>query len=115
MPYSASDLIRHILDEAAFLNAEASSMTEEQFMVDEKTQRAFARSFEIIGEAAKKVPEEFKADHSQVNWKSMARMRDKLIHHYFGVDYSLVWNIVEENIPELETQLKRILEEGLLE
>jgi uncharacterized protein with HEPN domain len=60
MPYSADDLIRHILDEAAFLVAEASCMTEEQFMVDEKTQRAFARSFEIIGEAAKKVPDDFK-------------------------------------------------------
>jgi uncharacterized protein with HEPN domain len=115
MLYSASDLIRHILDETAFLIAEASSMSEEQFMTDEKTQRAFARSFEIIGEAAKKVPEEFKVKYSEVNWKSMARMRDKLIHHYFGVDYSLVWNIVQENIQELETQLKRILEEAISE
>ena len=78
-------------------------------MVDEKTQRVFARSFEIIGEAAKKMPGEFQAAHPEVNWKAMARMRDKLIHHYFGVDYSLVWNTVRENIPVLETQLKKLI------
>lgn len=81
MPYSASDLIRHILDEVAFL----------------------------IGEAAKKVPDDFKVKHPEVSWKSMARMRDKLIHHYFGVDYSLVWNTVQENIPKLEQQLKKLI------
>jgi uncharacterized protein with HEPN domain len=109
MPYSANDLIRHILDEVAFLTNEASAMSEEQFMVDEKTQRAFARSFEIIGEASKKIPDGFKTEHPEVNWKAMARMRDKLIHHYFGVDYSLVWNTVQENIPELGEQLKKLL------
>ena len=109
MPFSANDLIRHILDETAFLIAEAASMSEEQFMVDEKTQRAFARSFEIVGEASKKVPDDFKAVHSDVNWKSMARMRDKLIHHYFGVDYSIVWNTIQESIPVLEQQLKKLI------
>jgi uncharacterized protein with HEPN domain len=109
MPFSPDDLIRHILDEVAFLTDEAFAMSEEQFMVDEKTQRAFARSFEIIGEASKKIPDDFKAMHSEVNWTAMARMRDKLIHHYFGVDYSLVWNTVQENIPELGRQLKKLL------
>ena len=102
MPFSANDLIRHILDEATFLMVEASAMSEEQFMVDEKTQRAFARSFEIIGEAAKKVPSGFKVEHSDVNWRAMARMRDKLIYHYFGVDYSLVWNTVQDGYRSLK-------------
>jgi uncharacterized protein with HEPN domain len=109
MPFSPDDLIRHILDEIRFLIAEVSGMSEDQFMVDEKTQRAFARSFEIIGEASKKIPDDFKAAHSEVNWTAMARMRDKLIHHYFGVDYSLVWNTIQENIPGLERQLKKLI------
>jgi uncharacterized protein with HEPN domain len=52
------------------------------------------------------MPEAFRAAHPEVEWKAMARMRDKLIHHYFGVDYSLVWNTVQEKIPDLENQLK---------
>ncbi|MEK7165908.1 MAG: HepT-like ribonuclease domain-containing protein [Patescibacteria group bacterium] len=55
-------------------------------MRDEVLQRAFARSLEIIGEAAKNVPEEYRRQHSEVDWKSLAGLRDKLIHHYFGVD-----------------------------
>ncbi|MEI7851127.1 MAG: DUF86 domain-containing protein [Kiritimatiellales bacterium] len=109
MPFSPDDLIRHILDEVHFLIREASGVTEEDFMRDEKTQRAFARSFEIIGEAAKNIPDEFKALHPEVSWKAMTRMRDRLIHHYFGVDYSLVWNTVQADIPELERQLRKIL------
>ena len=109
MPFSPDDLIRHILDEIRFLTGESSVLSEADFMRDEKTQRAFARSFEIIGEAAKKMPDDFKALHPEVNWKAMARMRDKLIHHYFGVDYSLVWNTVRENLPELGRQLEKLL------
>ncbi len=109
MPFSPEDLIRHILDEVEFLTREASPMPEDAFMRDEKTQRAFARSFEIIGEAAKKMPDEFKALHPEVDWKAMSRMRDKLIHHYFGVDYSLVWNTVQADIPGLEQQLRKLL------
>ena len=109
MPFSPDDLIRHILDEVDFLTREAFSMTEDAFIRDEKTQRAFARSFEIIGEAAKKMPDEFKTLHPEVDWKAMSRMRDKLIHHYFGVDYSLVWNTVQADIPGLERQLRKLL------
>lgn len=109
MPFSPDDLILHILDEIRFLSGEASSLSEESFMRDEKAQRAFARSFEIIGEAAKKMPDDFKALHPEVNWKAMARMRDKLIHHYFGVDYSLVWNTVQSDVSELGRQLGKLL------
>lgn len=59
-------------------------------MFDEKTKRDFVRSLEIIGEASKNIPIEFKEKYKDVEWKEMARMRDRLIHHYFGVDYSIV-------------------------
>jgi uncharacterized protein with HEPN domain len=91
------------------LLTEASNLNEKSFLDDEKAKRAFARSFEIIGEAAKQFPEEFKTANSHIEWKSMARMRDRLIHHYFGVDYELVWNTVCEDIPLLKSHLLELL------
>ena len=56
--------------------------------------RAFVRSLEIIGEAVKNLPEEFRASHPEVEWRPIAQMRDRLIHGYYGVDYQLVWDVV---------------------
>lgn len=68
------------------------------------------RSLEIIGEATKKVPEDFRAKHPTVEWRAMAAMRDRLIHDYFGVDFELVWDVVQRRVPELRTQIASILE-----
>ena len=62
-----------------------------------KSKRAFARSFEVIGEASKCIPDDVKLKYPGVDWKAMARMRDRLIHHYFGVDYSVVWDTVNSD------------------
>jgi uncharacterized protein with HEPN domain len=74
-------------------------------LANETLRRAFVRSLEIIGEAAKKVPEGFRAQHPMVEWRAMAGMRDRLIHDYFGVDYELVWDVVQNRIPELRRQV----------
>ena len=68
------------------------------------------RSLEIIGEAAKKVPEDFRAAHPAVEWRAMAGMRDRLIHDYLGIDLELVWDVVQNRIPELRAHLLAILE-----
>jgi len=73
--------------------------------------RAFARSLEIIGEAIKNVPDDVKSKYPEVGWKAVAGMGDKLIPHYFGVDYELVWDIVENEIDELLFQVDVILKE----
>ncbi len=80
-------------------------------MSDEKTKRAFVRSFEIIGEASKNIPSEVKEKHKEIEWKEMARMRDRLIHHYFGVDYFIVWDTVQESIPKLKEQIEAVIRE----
>jgi uncharacterized protein with HEPN domain len=77
---------------------------------DETLKRAIVRSIEIIGEATKKIPADFKVRWSAVSWRNMAGMRDKLIHDYMGVDYTLVWDVVKNHLPMLKGQIKMIIE-----
>ena len=112
MSKSPIEYLKHILDEITFLEGETADYSEEQFMRDELKQRAFARSLEIIGEAIKMVPDEFRAKHPEIDWKSFAGLRDKLIHHYFGVDYAIVWDVIKNELPTLKAKIQTILSEG---
>jgi len=110
MSKSPEDLLRHIQDEINFLIESSEDLSEEKFMYDETLKRAYARSIEIIGEASKNIPQDFLEKHQNVDWKSMKGMRDKLIHHYFGVDYSIVWDVVKTIIPDLKKKIDDMLE-----
>jgi len=100
MSASNLELVRHILTETAFIIQHTDKKTKEQVIEDEVLCRAVVRSIEIIGEASKKIDEEFKATHIHIEWKKMAGARDKLIHDYFGIDYDIVWDIIQNKIPD---------------
>jgi uncharacterized protein with HEPN domain len=104
---SVNDLLEHILIEIDYLEKN-SIITESEFSQDETLQRAFVRSLEIIGEAVSKIPDEIKLSHSEILWKEISGMRNRLIHDYFGVDYSIVWDTVKNEIPLLKNQILEI-------
>jgi len=110
MSFEPRDYLRHIQIEINFLIQTSAGVTLERFLDDATLQRAFVRSIEVIGEAAKQVPDTFRRQHPQVAWRGMAGMRDRLVHGYFGVDYILVWDVVTKRIPELNEQISSILE-----
>ena len=105
---SNEDLFNHIFDEAIFLESETNNMTKE-ILKDEKTQRAFARSIEIIGEAVKNISNDVIIKYKEIPWRNIAGMRDKLIHGYFSVDYEIVWDVAKNIIPEFKCQLTKII------
>lgn len=85
------------------------------FLSNLKTQDAVIRNLEVIGEAAKNLSSAFKAKQEGIPWKSMAGMRDKMIHEYFGVDIEIVWAVVHKELPEILNKIESALKGRLLQ
>ena len=105
--------IRHILDEVDFIIKESEDLSYEDLISNEILKRAFIRSLEIIGEAAKNLSMDFKRKHTNIEWKELAGLRDKLIHHCFGANWNRVWDVVKNIIPGIKDRLREILEENV--
>jgi uncharacterized protein with HEPN domain len=105
------EYLKHIADECAFiLSVIVPDKQKDEFLADETLKRAVVRSLEIIGEASKKISADFKIKFSSIQWRNMAGMRDRLIHDYMGINYSIVWDVVKNKIPELHQQITEVLD-----
>ncbi|MAT40040.1 MAG: DUF86 domain-containing protein [Ectothiorhodospiraceae bacterium] len=97
--------IEHILEAARKINRYAAS-GEEAFYGDEMLQDAIIRNFLVIGEATKRIPEEYRETAKEIPWKLMAGFRDKLIHAYEDIDLTIVWDTIRDDIPPLIDSLE---------
>lgn len=112
MQPSTLELFRDILRETEFLTMETARITLGVFLADEVKKRAFVRSLEIIGEVAKKIPQNIRDEYPEVEWKKISGMRDRLIHNYGGVDYFIVWDVARVRVAQLTTQIRSIIKAG---
>lgn len=98
--------LQDILDSIGKVEKYTHGMSIEEFSKDEKTIDAVIRNFEVIGEAARHIPKEIMTKYPSVPWEKMSSMRNKVLHEYFGVDLEILWKTIQEDLPELNKQIK---------
>ncbi len=101
--------LHDILENAAKACQFVDGMSGDDFLQDDKTVFAVIRALEVMGEAAKNIPDDIRDKYPAIPWRDMAGMRDKLIHHYFGVDLNTVWKTVTRDLPILYPKLQEII------
>jgi len=98
-------LIDDMLECIEKINSYLEGLTFEQFLDDNKTTDAVVRNFEIIGEAANRLPDEFRHRFSDIDWQRIRGFRNRIVHDYMGIDFQIVWTIIERYLPDLKKQL----------
>lgn len=100
----------HILDSISKIEDFMKNINEKEFKTNELVQSAVIRQIEIVGEATKQISDNTRKKYTNIPWKDIAGMRDKLIHGYFGVDIDAVWNTIQRDIPKLKNYIEKVLE-----
>jgi uncharacterized protein with HEPN domain len=103
------DYLHDILDHAQKAQRFTASVDFDAFCANEEKVLAVIRALEVIGEAARHVPESVRQCYPEVPWRNIVGMRDVLIHHYFGVDLEVVWKTVQRDLPTLQVAVGRML------
>ncbi len=98
--------LEDILEAIGKIRTYTADMSADSFAADNKTLDAVLRNLEVIGEAVKRIPDDIRSQHEQVEWKKIAALRDILIHQYFGIDAEIIWDVVQNKLPELERQIR---------
>jgi uncharacterized protein with HEPN domain len=107
---SPHEYIHHILDEVDYILSQIKDLDYESFARNPTIKRAFVRSLEIIGEASRKIPDDVKAIQPDIEWRKVTGMRDRLIHDYFGVDYTIVWDVATTKLQDLRSKMQTLLD-----
>ena len=101
----AAILLEDIRAAMARINRYTIGLDRETFLADEKTVDAVVRNLEIIGEAARRLPDQFKQAHLEIPWPQIAGLRNRIVHDYFGLDLHLIWHILHADLKDLEMRL----------
>lgn len=104
--------LRDILDSIQAIENYLADMDEKVFLEDAKTQDSVIRRLEIIGEAVRSIPADWRSQYPNIPWRSIAGMRDVLIHGYFGVNMERVWETASNDLPNLKKEIQKILKSG---
>lgn len=112
MPRDSKVYLQDILDAIEHIQQYTEGYTLQTLTADRRTLDAVIRNLEIIGEAARKLPERARAGHPEVDWRKIAGLRDVLVHEYFGIDEEIIWDVVQNKLPPLKTTTTGMLREG---
>ena len=103
-------LVDDIIDSLKTIIEFTQSKTYDEFINDRMCRDAVIRNFEVIGEGANYISPEFKINHPEIEWRKMTDLRNRFIHHYFGINYEIVWRIIEDEVANylqyLQTYIK---------
>ena len=103
------DYLRDMLENAEKARSFVKGLDYNDFRKDDKAMYAVIRAFEIIGEAARQIPEDVRNAHPEIQWREIMGMRNKLTHEYFGVNTEVVWRTVQDDLPVIIPALRKML------
>lgn len=102
--------LHHILDEILFLKRISHDRTRDDLINDDYFAHAVRSAIEVIGEAAGNVPDRIRTENPDIPWREMAALRNRIIHGYFRIDYSIVWNVIVQDLPEIEPKISALIQ-----